>query len=203
MAQATPEERANVGATVLDSLGSTTAEIAKNIEKIPARARVILFGQDGAKSLQNIQQLATEHARVMRSLGGSPTALAGDARSWIMRLVFSGGSAVADLAAGGGGLGSVATGLATGGALTGAKMGHDLLSARALMSPKITGWLRSAPRSADPAAINAWYDRLKAIAVREPALAPEVQRIQDAIGRAANSNVTPSVAASGTQQTNQ
>lgn len=200
MAQATPEERADIGATFLEALGKNTGEIAKNISNMPTRTKTILFGEDGAKSLNNIQQLAAEHARVMRSLGGSPTALAGDARSWLLRVMFGGGSALADLAAGGGSLGSAATAVGTTAALTGAKMGGDLLSARALMSPKITGWLRSAPKSADPKAINAWVDRLKVIAVREPALAPEVQRIQDGLSRAANSNITPAAAASGTQE---
>lgn len=209
MAQATPEEQADIGATFADALGKnrkgefSTALLADNIEALPARARQILFGPDGAKSLNNIQMLAKEHSRVMGSLGGSPTALAGDARGWMMRLIFGAGGSLLEAGAGGGLTGSAIAGAATTAGLTGAKVARDALSARALMSTKLTGWLRSAPKTADPQAINAWYDRLKVIAVREPALAPEVKRIQDAFMGAANSNLTPSAAASQADQANQ
>jgi hypothetical protein len=94
-------------------------------------------------------------------------------------------------------------GAAFAGAGIGVKAGRDAINASTLMSPKITGWLRSAPRTSNPAAINAHFDRLKAMAVREPALAPEIQKLQDLILRAANENVTPGIAASGADQGNQ
>lgn len=208
MAQATPEEQADIGSTFADALGKnnkgefSTAILTNNAEQMPARSKQILFGPDGAKSLNNLQMLAKEHARVTSAMGGSPTGLANDARSWMLNALFGlGGTGIG--AAEGGLTGAGIGGVASSAALMGAKIAKDAFSAKSLMSTKITGWLRSAPRSNDPAQINAWFDRLKAIAVREPALAPEVQQIHDAFTNAANSNIAPAAAASGTDGGNQ
>jgi hypothetical protein len=183
----TPEERGDIAATFADALGKnsdgqfSTAFLVKHLQKLPEAARINLFGPNGAKSLANLETLAKEHKRVTAALGGSPTALATDARSWVLNLIFGGGVGLSS---------GAVEGVAAGAALGAAKLGRDALSARALMSPKITGWIRSIPKTQDPKAINAHWDRLSAIAVREPALAPEVQRLQEAIMRALNDNAT-------------
>jgi len=200
----TPEEQNDIAATFADALGRnadgdfSTAFLVKHLNRIPKGVRHSLFGSDGAKSIENIELLAKEHKRVQKALGGSPTALATDARSWMLNLIFGGGT----FAAGGADLGSAATGAAVALGGAGIKAGKDAISAKALMSPKITGWLRSIPRTQDPKAINSAWDRLSAIAVREPALAPEVKGLQEMILRAVNDNVTPGVAASESDQPN-
>jgi hypothetical protein len=194
MREATPEEQGDIAATFAEGLGKNKDGnfsidiLTGHIERIPPAARAAIFGQEGAKSLANVAILAKEAKRVNKALGGSPTGAANDYRSWAINLL------IGPLA----GLGTQSTvkGVAIGGAAAAAKAGRDALAARALMSPKITGWLRSAPKTSDPKAINAHIDRLKAIAVREPALAPVVQDIEQIIMRAANENVTPGVAAS-------
>ncbi len=200
MSKADPEEHSDIAATFADALGKnnkgdfSTNALMNNGRKLSARAKGTLFGPEGQKSLENLEKLAKEHDRVSQSLGGSPTALAHDARGWMLHALFGiGGSAVG--AVQGGLTGAGVGGVATGAAMMAAKMGKDTFSARALMSPKITGWLRTAPRSSDPEAINTWFGRLESIAVREPALAPEIKRIQDAVARTANENFTPSAAA--------
>lgn len=196
-----PDEQADLAATIAEGLGKntngefSTAFLVRHIEKLPRSARVAVFGPQGARSLDNLAMLAREHKRVSGALGGSPTGAANDWRSWLTTLVFSGGGG---FALDGGG-----TAIATAAGAAALKGGRDALSARALMSPKITGWLRSAPRTSDPKAINMHFDRLKAIAAREPALAPEIERLQEIVMRAANENsVTSRAAASEAEDRN-
>jgi hypothetical protein len=93
------------------------------------------------------------------------------------------------------GLGTgAATAAATAATVGAAKLAKDAFSARSLMSPKVTGWLRSAPRTADPKAIDAHFKKLSAIAKAEPALAGDIKSIQDFIFQAANDNSTRAAA---------
>lgn len=198
--KATPEERADIVATFANDLGRTkdgfsSSQLITDLEGMPVAARVALFGKDGAKSLENLRILAAEHKRVSNALGGSPTGVANDYRSFLLNAILGSGAGLATT--------SGIKGLAVAGGGIAIKTGRDALNAKALMSPKITGWLRSAPRTDNPAAINAHFDRLKALAVREPALAPEIQKLQDLIMRAANENVTPGIAASQPNQGDQ
>jgi hypothetical protein len=110
-----------------------------------------------------------------------------DYRSWLANVIFGGGAGLATQ--------SGTTGLAVAGAGLAAKTARDVISARLVMSPKISNWLRSAPRTTSPQAINTHFDRLKAIAVREPALGDEIKQISQMLSRAANENVTPKLAA--------
>ena len=197
--KATPEEREDIAATFAHSLGRnkdgafSTAKFVSDLAATPPAARVAVFGKDGAQSLANLRALAAEHKRVQGALGGSPTALATDWRGYLYNIVLG---PVAGLVTG-----HVGTAAAAATAGVTVKVGRDVISARLLMSPKITNWLRSAPRTDDPRAINAHFGRLKAIAVREPALAADIGRLQDVIMRAANENAMPRAAASGGQET--
>lgn len=211
--QMTPDEQSDIRATFANALGKDSngnfspAVLARNVNgdtaagipKMPQAMRVAIFGEDGAKSLGNLAQLAQEQARVKGALGNSPTALALDAKSLLRNVILGAAGAGAE---GAGSPSHALAGAAIGAGVTGAKVAANALTARGLMSSKLTGLLRAAPQSADPAAINAWANRLKALAVREPALAPEIQSLQSAMIRTANSNVTPSAAASGADQGN-
>lgn len=189
-----PEERADIAATFADALGKnnkgefSTAHLLSQSEKLPRAARVNLFGADGAQSLDNLLRLAKEHARVMGGLNHSRTGVANDYRSWLLNVALGGGTGIGSIAAGSGGMTAAAVGAATAATGAGIKGGRDILTARALMSPDIAKWLASSPRTNNPQAINRHFDRLAAIAAREPALAADIQQIQQAILRAANEN---------------
>lgn len=192
-----PEDQADFAATIVDELGKnkdgsfSTALLTGHLEKIPRAAKVAVFGPEGAKSLDNLQMLAKEHKRVSHALGGSPTGVGNDYRSVLWNLVFGG----AAFAQGGVNLGSAALGAGVTTAGLSLKAGRDLMNARLLMSPDIQKWLRTAPRTANPKAINHHFDRLKAIAVRQPALAPDIEQLQQTMMRAANENVATRAAA--------
>lgn len=194
-----PEERSDIAATFADALGkdragnfSTTA-LVNNVEKLPGNVRVTLFGEDGAQSLRNLAKLAEEHKRVTHALGGSPTGVANDYRSWLLNLIFG--------AATGAGSQDAVIGVGTAAAGIAAKSGKDFLSARSLMSRDVANWIRNAPRTAEPKAINAHFSRLAAIATRNPAISSDIQQLSQLIMRAANENaatVSRSAASDGT-----
>lgn len=198
-----PDEQADMAATFAEALGKngkgefSTAFLATQAEKLPTAAKVNLFGQEGAASLDRLVKLAKEHSRVTGSFNNSRTGQANDYRSWIVNLVLGGGPAVAGSLVSGGGLSGTAIAGASGAAaVTGLKAARDALSARALMSTDLTKWLASAPATTSPKAINSHLDRLSAIAARQPALQADIKQLQQRIMEAAN-DLTGKAAASG------
>ncbi len=193
-AQLTPEEAADVAATFANDLGRnnkgdfSTAIFVSQVEKLRSSGASMetIFGKEGAESLNNLSVLAKEHARVMGGLNQSRTGIANDYRSWLTNLVLGGAPGVmAD---------GMVTGAVTGVAAMGVKGARDRMSAKAMMSPKITKWLRSAPKTDNPKAIDAHVSRLGAIAKAEPALAGDVKTLQDLILQSANDNANRAAA---------
>lgn len=196
-----PDERADIAATFADELGKnrdgkfSTAFLVSQAEKLPAAARRNVFGEEGAKSLENLVTLAREHKRVVGGLNNSRTGVANDWRSLLGSLVFGGGSGLGVGVA----TGSTTAGLGTGAlalAGTGAKAARDIVSARALMSTDFTNWVKSAPKSNDPSAINRHMAQLANIAAKNPAISGDIQALQQALGKVANDNVGRSAIAS-------
>lgn len=196
-----PEEVADVAATFAADLGRngkgdfSTAFLATQAEKLSKNPTALkaIFGEDGARSVNNLIILSKEHARVTNAARGSQTGIRADYRSWLTNAMFTGGATLTTGAAQGAGTAAV-VGVATAATVGAAKLAKDAFSARALMSPKVTGWLRSAPRTAEPKAIDAHFKKLAAIAKAEPAIAGDIKSIQDFIFQAANDNQTRAVA---------
>lgn len=201
MSEMSPDEVADIAATFADDLGRnsknefSTAFLVSQAEKLKENPTALkaIFGEAGAKSLDNLIILAKEHARVTNAARGSQTGVRADYRSWLANAIFTGGAGLLTTATQGAGTGA-ATALATAATIGAAKVGKDALSARLLMSPKVTGWLRSAPRTTDPKVINAHFKKLGAIAKAEPALAAEIDAFRNAIFSAANDNAQRAVA---------
>jgi len=179
-----PNEKADIAATVADSLGKNTkgefslAYLAKNIENIPASTRATIFGADGAKSLANLKTIATAFDKVKRNT--SNTGLGNDWRS-ILTSVGVGGGGTAVL---GGGVSGTA--LAAGVAAGGAKLGRDYISARMAMSPKFQRWLSKAVIARTPQQIADSMRGLNRIAATEPAIGGEVNALSNYLLQAAN-----------------
>ena len=204
MSEMSPDEVADVAATFADDLGRnskkefSTAFLVSQAEKLKENPTALkaIFGDAGAKSLDNLITLSREHARVTNAARGSQTGVRADYRSWLTNAIFTGGAGLtAGLTQGAGTAALAAT--ATAATVGAAKLGKDALSARLLMSPKVTGWLRSAPKTTDPAAINKHWAKLGAIAKAEPALAAEIDAFRNGILGAANDNAQRAVAEDG------
>lgn len=188
--QLDPSERMDMQATFANALGRnrkgefSPAIFLNNIGgKNPVmseRAIRIVFGRDGAESVRNLEKLATEINRVTGAMN-SRSSKSGVAsyRDWLWSGLATGGGAF------GGGLTEAAM---AGAAVAGATATKQVLSARALMSPKIQKWLLSAPKTQSPRAIDAHFNRLGDIAKAEPALAGEIETLRKAILGAANDN---------------
>lgn len=191
-AQLDPTEKADVQATFAQALGRNNkgefspAIFLNNVggaqRKMSERAIRIVFGKDGAQSVKNLQKLATEVNRVTGAMNSrtSKSGVATTMREWLFSLVGGGG-----LGAMSGNIGATA---ATAGVGLAAKGATEVLSARALMSPKIQKWLLQTPSTKSPKAIDAHFNRLGDIAKAEPALAGEIETLRKAILGAANDN---------------
>ena len=179
LAKLNPDEHADVAATFADSLGrnnrgdfSIAHFLTQTSErKFPNRALATIFGDDGAQSIKNLRLLGNEVDRVNKMRNTSNTARAADYRSAVINTLLGLGS--------GFGSGSVTTGIATTALAGGVKAGRDMLSARMLLNPKITKWIATAPRTTDPAAINAHIGRLESMSRAGTIGRMDAQAIQD------------------------
>lgn len=193
-----PQEASDIAATFADMLGRNTAgdftaaQLVSQAEKLSDRAKETIFGPKGKQSLDNLVKVARELKATEGNLNHSRTAVAnnysGGYRGWLAgTLGFVGGGAAGLLNGGAsaGAMGATAGALALKGITGAAKQTSDALSARALMSPEISKWLASAPRSVNPQEIDRHLRQLGQIAAKNPALANEVtviqQRVTDAI----------------------
>lgn len=193
-----PDEAADVAATFADRLGKnnkgdfSVAHFLSQTEKMSDEAIRTVFGAQGAESVKNLRILGKEVNRVTSSMNSrtskSGVAMGGDYRGWLMQTLLGGGL-------GYGSSGNVEGALIGAAAGAGARRGLDFMSARALMSPKITKWITQAPKTANPKAIDAHFAKLSVIAKAEPAIAAEVDSIRKGIMSAANDNVGVTAAA--------
>lgn len=162
-ASLTPEERADVAATFAERIGKNAKDgfsVAHFLrqtspDRLSPHALRTLFGPEGAQSVQNLRTLAEETNRVTSAMNSrtSKSAVPGDYRTWLFNLLLGGGGAIMES-------GKVMALAAGAGA---AKAGRDILNARSLMSPDVTKWLRQAPRTTNPAVINAHLAKIPGV----------------------------------------
>lgn len=196
----TPDEASDFAATVVNSISKdnngnfSTAILLQKIEQLERAGKntiETLFGPDGSKAINNLKILAAEHKRVNGATAGQGSAFGNDWRS-ILTSVFA-PAVVA--AAGEGGVSLTTAAVGIGGLVI--KAGRDAISAKMLLSPKVTGWVRSAPKTSDPKIIDAHFAKLGVIAKAQPALAADIKAFRDAIFQAANDNTNRAVAQDG------
>jgi hypothetical protein len=185
MRSASPGESRDIAATFAKALGRekggdfSPSTFVSQVGDLSSSARRILFGKEGAQSIENLQSIAKEWRATANNLNKSRTGVTRNYRNWLGNALGLVGGAAGYMQAGAGGaaLGAMAV-------KTGADASQrlvDRLSAKALMSPEITKWLASAPPTTSPAAINAHIKRLGGIAARNPQLAAEVSSIEQMV----------------------
>jgi hypothetical protein len=194
-----PDEQAEIAATFAHSLGRGTddafspAKFVTKVSELSPQARRAMFGADGAQSIDNLVRLSTAYRDVQRNLNNSRSGVAFNYRSLVGTISGLLGGGAGYLSAGpGGGLTGAAVGmLAAKGAANVVENTSNKLSARALMNPKVSQWLLSAPVTRSPAAIQAHFAKLNAIIAREPALAGELQGFQQRLIEAGRGMPSP------------
>lgn len=200
-ASLTPEERNDVAATFAEQIGKSakndfsvgafmTATGPKGMGDDAVRA---LFGNDGWQSVQNLRTIGKELERVTGGMNSrtSKTAVANNWQTWLWQTALGGGLGYA-------GGGDSTTAIAGAAALAGGKGVREYLTAKMLLNPNITKWLKMAPKTTNPRAIDAHFAKLQTIAKTSPALADDIERFSQAIFSAANDNAgIPAAAGDG------
>jgi hypothetical protein len=198
-----PEERLDMAATMAQQLGRKSNQTTDapfsidtfltNTSKMDEPAIRAVFGDDGVQAVKDLRAIGKEIARV-RGAMNSRTSKSGVAsyRDWLFSMIGTAGPVVA--ASGNMSAGALAAG--TGAAAT---AGWQGFSARALMSPNLTKWLRQAPKTSNPRAIDAHFNRLAEIGRIEPAIAGQIAQFRQAVMAAANDNPASRLAAENEQ----
>jgi hypothetical protein len=183
----TADEQADVAATLMHTLGRRANQpdapfsidlFITQAATLSPSARRTIFGPAGAESVNRL-------VRLSRALQASQKEV-NKTKSGASVIRTAGGTLAAALLGGGGAAGMAGAG--TGAAVAGgtiaamlAKTGINNLSARALMSPRVSSWLADVSQATTPAQIQALSRRLGVIASREPALSGELGRLQQAL----------------------
>lgn len=180
-----PDERQDIAATVAHTLGRTgtnepfsAATFLSQTKGLSQSTLRTVFGPDGAQSVSNLRELS----RALRDAGGDinrsrsttvanrASALKNAARTFVMSLTGLGGYEAA-------GIGGALTGAGVASAAMGANAGLKVLSARAMVNPRVSAWLARAANVSTRAQAENAVRQLGTIIGREPALATELQPI--------------------------
>jgi hypothetical protein len=202
-----PVERQDVAATVAATLGrkggqdapfSTDTFLTQTDKMSPGALRTI-FGPDGAQSISNLRLLSQKLKEGVGDINRSKTAnsmIRQMATKFVASLTGLGGMAgLAEGGMAGGGTGAL-TGLAVGAAVKGAQTARNVLSARAMVNPRVSQWLAQAADVSTPSQAQQAVKGLSLVISREPALAHELTPIRDFLDQ----RVTQLLAAQPNQQ---
>jgi hypothetical protein len=180
-----PAEQADLSATIAASLGrkangefslSTLVRSLDPEKGINPRTARLVFGADGARALTDLRVIANAKTATQQGMnnsntGATVTRAAGGFKTLVLgALGYSAGGPV--------------------GAAAGA-MSRDVLgrlgeqrTARLLLNPNFTRWLRAAPNTSEPRVIDAYFRRLTTQAAKSPVLAGDVRALQESLAQA-------------------
>ena len=191
----TPEEAADLATTRASELGRDSAGnfspalLIGQADKMSKRARLVYFGKEGVDSIENLLTLSNAYRRVTDTYNKSKSAVGmnNGFKAWLVNAfapILTGGVGAASTGSAGGTM----AGVGLGAAVVGGGMAKSALSAKALMSPKITRWITNAPNTRDPKVIDEYFARLSTIAARQPSVQGEVEAIRTMIMDAARNS---------------
>lgn len=190
-----PQERSDLAASVAETLGRANngefslAALSTNTSKMNPRALRLLFGDDGARAIQDLRVLARAKADTLGGLNNSKSGVVAAGTNQFKDLV---------LGALGGGVGGVP------GAMVGmaARAGLERLAsgrmARLLLNPDFTRWTRQLPDRATPEVVERQFNKLNRMLSREQEFLMDANAIQEYVTKALSQS--PSRAAATGQQ---
>jgi hypothetical protein len=182
-----PDERQDIAATIAQSLGRrsadepfSTALFVSQTSKLSPAARRTIFGPDGAQSIENLRLLSRKLEEAEKDINRSRSAtvlerqgVRSAARAFIAGIAGLGAQAAT---------GDLRVGIAGAGVAAGA-MGVNatrrVLSARAMVNPRVSRWLAESATASTPAQAKEATRKLGVIIAREPAIAHELKPIYD------------------------
>lgn len=175
-------EKADVAATIAASLGRkgngdfSPAALIKSLDPVkginPRTARLV-FGEEGAKALNDLRLIAQAKTDTANALNNSKTGVMVNRASGGLRSLLLGGLGFST----GGPAGAIAAPIAEG---VFRRIGEER-AARLMLNPDFTKWLRAMPEATNPKAINAYFGKLKASAARSQVAANDVEAFTAAV----------------------
>lgn len=181
-------ERQDIAATVAMSLGRrsadepfSTALFLSQTRKLSPSARRTIFGPDGAQSIDNLRLLSRKLEEAGKDINRSRTATVLERQGWRMaaRNFITTVAGLGGTAAAAAGNMAVGAPLLVGTAAMGASAVRRVLSARAMVNPRVSRWLAESADVSTPAQAKEATRKLGVIIAREPALANELQPIYE------------------------
>jgi hypothetical protein len=182
-----PDERQDIAATIAQSLGRrapdepfSTALFVSQTSKLSPAARRTIFGPDGAQSIENLRLLSRKLEEAEKDINRSRSATVLErqgirtaARAFISGLAGIGGTAATGSVTGG------IAGMAVAGGAMGVSASRRVLSARAMVNPRVSRWLAESADASTPAQAKEAARKLSVIIAREPAISHELRPIYD------------------------
>jgi hypothetical protein len=182
-----PNERQDIAATLASQIGRrapdepfSTALFLSQTRKLSPSARRTVFGPDGAQSVENLRLLSRKLEEAEKDINRSRSATVLERQGWrsAARAVISGMAGIGGTAATGSVTGGVA-GLAVAGGAMGMSAVRRVLSARAMVNPRLSRWLADAADVSSQKQAQEMTRKLGVIIAREPAIAGELQPIYE------------------------
>lgn len=182
-----PGERQDIAATLAQTLGRRAPDEPFSADrfltetgKFSAPALRTMFGDSGAESVQNLRTLS----RALKDAGGDvnysrsgSNVIRYMAKNFVARVTGLGAAGGAGFMAGGA-EGAAVGALGAAGAASVAA-GRTLLSARAMVNPRVSMWLAQAASVSTPSQAKQAVKGLSLVISREPALARELAPVRD------------------------
>jgi len=187
-----PQEQLDGAATVADTAGRMAPDEPFSPGRfinwsrgIKPSAREVVFGPEGAKSIENLRVLSRAYQDTVSRLNNSRS---GVVANWgrFLGQITSGGT-LGTLV---GGVPGTVAGAAAGTVLSGVEIAARNISARALMSRDLSRWLAVAPTKTTAQSVQSWIGKLSQVAVNDPAIAKEALGLQKALMSAVNDNAS-------------
>lgn len=180
-----PPERQDISATIAQSLGRrapdepfSPALFLSQVRKLSPGAQRTLFGAEGVQSIDNLRLLSQRLEGAEQDINRSRSATVLErqgirtaARAFISGIAGIGGAAMTGSVSGG------IAGMAVAGGAMGASAARRVLSARAMVNPRVSMWLADAANVGTQQQAQEMTRRLSVIIAREPVLAQELQPI--------------------------
>lgn len=159
-----PEDQADTAATIAETLGRkangdfSVSALIKSLDPkkgINPRTARLIFGEDGAKALDDLRAIASAKDETQRAMNNSRTGTAVNAAGDSLRTLMWGLFGFTQ-----GGPVGAAGGAAARGFFSSLS---EKRAARMLMNPDFTKLLRNAPNTNDPATINRYFSRVAGV----------------------------------------
>jgi hypothetical protein len=181
-AELEPEDQADLAATIAASLGRkangdfSLSTLIRSLDPrtgVNPRTARLVFGDEGAQALTDLRTIASAKTGTQQGMNNSNTGATVTRAAGGLKTLMLGALGYSA----GGPVGAVAGGLS-----------RDLVSrigeqrtARLLLNPDFTKWLKAAPDTTNPQAINAYFGRLSQSAAKSPIYAGDVKALQEAL----------------------